>query len=80
MEHVYVIVYNDQEDGSVNLDVFKEFEDALDAFDKTLRDVRNMHPSRPDWIQNLQRFPTIQVLYFITVEGYEVFLRKEKIQ
>lgn len=76
---IYVIIYNDKHDFHVGVDVFDSFEKALDQFDATLSEVREMHEDDPGWVVDLQRSPRNYNLYFETKEGYEVFLRVEPV-
>lgn len=79
-EVVHVIVYYDAENGYVGLDVFGNFEAALQQFDRRLAEERADNPGNSIWITELIRDVERQELYFSTANDYEVFYRREIVQ
>lgn len=79
MAKVYVIIYNDPDDGYVGVDVFDAFDKALEQFDHVLTATQEAHEDDQGWIVELNRTPQRRELYFRTEENYEVFLRVESI-
>lgn len=77
---VHVIFYYDPDYDYVGCDVFDSFDAALRQFDSRLRDVRSKHPDDPSWIEDMERDPDKQKLYFRNSNGYEVFYRREELQ
>ena len=79
-EVVHVMAYYDAENCYVGLDVFGNFEAALQQFDRRLAEERAAHPGNSIWITELIRDVERQELYFSTANDYEVFYRREIVQ
>lgn len=72
---VYVLIFNDIVDESVDVDLYKDFESVKQAFDRILRTIRSCHTDDPEWVVELEYMPEHESLYLRTKEDYEVFTR-----
>lgn len=76
VDQVYLIIYNDPEDGSVEVDVYKQYERAVDRFNKSLNAAKEAGADIAEHLEDTEwSFP-----YYRTVSGYEVMVRAENIQ
>lgn len=75
--YVYVVVYHDPSCGYVGMDVFRGFDAARKQFNHRLVVTQSEHSDDPEWVHLTEND---QDLYFIAKDGYETFVRKERIQ
>ncbi len=78
--YVYVVVYHDSSYGYVGMDVFRSLDAAKEQFNHRMADTQSEHPDDPEWVKLYEQGEDDQDLYFIAKNGYETFIRRERIQ
>lgn len=78
--YVYVVVYHDPSACYVGMDVFRSFDAAKKQFNHWLAITQSEHSDDPEWVHLTKNGENDPNLYFIAKDGYETFIRRERIQ
>lgn len=77
---LHIIVYVDDDEAYIGMDVFSTFEAALKQFDARYAETLEEHDGDPDWFTIYERDPANHNLRFVDQDFYEVFYCTEILQ
>ena len=77
---LHIIVYVDDDEAYIGMDVFNTFDAALKQFDTRYEETLADHDYDPDCITYYARVPEADELRFTDTDGYEVFYCTEILQ
>ena len=77
---LHIIVYVDDDEAYIGMDVFSTFDAALKQFDTRYEETLADHDYDPDCITYYARVPEADELRFTDTDGYEVFYCTEILQ